>query len=60
VDGGGELHDAKPGAEMAAGRGYSVDRFLAKLVGNLPDLVDLEPAQILRRLDGVEKRGFTV
>jgi len=60
MDGGGEFHDAEAGAEMAAGHGDGVDRFLAKLVGNLPDLVDLQPAQILRRPDGVEKRGFTV
>src|SRR6185312_4175625 len=59
MDGGGEFHDAQASAEMAAGDGDSVDGLLAKLIGNLPDLIDLEPAQILRRPDGVEKRGLT-
>ena len=35
----GELDDAKPGAEMAAGPGDGVDRLLAQLVGELPELL---------------------
>ena len=55
----GQLDDAEAGAEMAAGDGDRVDGFLTQLVGHLPDLVDLEPAQVVRGADGVEKRRFT-
>src|SRR5216683_1758310 len=60
VDRGGQLDHAKAGAKMAAGDRDSVDGFLAELVGNLPHLFHLEPAQILRRANGVEKGCFTV
>src|SRR5207237_4884119 len=55
-----ELDDAEARAEMAARDGHRVDGLLAKFVGDLPDLVDLEPAQILRCLDGIEKGGLAV
>ena len=55
----GQLDDAEAGAEMAAGDGDRVDGFLTQLVGDLPDLLDLELAQIVRGADGVEKRRFT-
>ena len=32
-------------------------RSMARKLRDLPDLIDLQPAQILRCLDGVEKRG---
>ena len=56
---GGQFDDAEAGAEMAAGNGHGVDGFHPQFVGNLPDLLHLEPAQIVRRPDGVEKRRFT-
>ena len=44
---------------MSAGDRDGVDGFLTQLVGDLPDLLHLEPAQIVRGADGVEKRRFT-
>ena len=55
----GQFDDAEAGAEMAAGDRNGVDGFLAQLVGDLPDLLHLEPAQIVRGSDRVEKRRFT-
>ena len=54
----GQFDDAEAGAEMAAGYRDGVDRFLTQLVGDLADLVHLEPAQIVRGADCVEKRGL--
>ena len=59
MDGGGQFDDAEAGAEMAAGDGDRVDGFHPQFVGDLPDLLHLEPAQIGRGADGVEKRRFT-
>ena len=59
MDGGGQFDDAEAGAEMSAGDRNGIDGFLTQLVGNLPDLLDLEPAQIVRGADGIEKRRFT-
>ena len=59
MDRGGQLDDAEAGAEMAAGDRDGVDGFLTQLVGDLPDLFHLEPAQIVRGADRVEKRRFT-
>ena len=59
MDGRGQFDDAEAGAEMAAGHGDGVDGFLTQFVRNLAHLVDLEPAQVIRRADGVEKRRFT-
>jgi hypothetical protein len=44
---------------MAAGHRDGIDGFLAQLVGNLPDLVNFEAAQVFRRADGVKKRRLT-
>src|ERR1700733_7124151 len=44
---------------MAAGYRYGIDGFLTQLVGDLLNLFDLQPAQIFRGADGVEKRRFT-
>ena len=54
-----QFDDAETGAEMAARNRDGVDGFLAKLVGDLPELVHFETAQIVWRFDGVEKRRFT-
>ena len=59
MDRGGQFDDAEAGAEMAAGHRNGVDGFLAQLVGDLPHLLDLELAQIVRGADRVEKRRFT-
>src|SRR5690349_13448042 len=56
---GGQLNDAKPRAEMSAGDRNGGYRLLAQLVGDLTNLVYLEPAQIVRSADGVEKRRFS-
>jgi hypothetical protein len=58
MDRGGEFHDAEAGAEMAARDRNGVDGLLPQLVGNLPDLIDFQPAQIVRRLDSVEEGSF--
>jgi len=44
---------------MSARDRDGVDGFLPQLIGDLPDLVHLEPAQIVGGADGVEKRRFT-
>ena len=59
MDGGGQFDHAEAGAEMAAGHRDGIDGFLAQFVGDLPNLLDLEPAQVFRRADGVKKRRFT-
>ena len=59
VHGGRQFDDAEAGAEMAAGDRDGIDGFLTQLVGDLPDLFDLELAQVVRGADGVEKRRFT-
>ena len=59
VQGRRQFDDAEAGAEMSAGDRDGVDGFLTQLVGDLPDLLHLEPAQIVRGADGVEKRRFT-
>jgi hypothetical protein len=57
VEGNGELDHPEAGAEMAAGDRHRIDGFLAQLIGKLAQLPALEPAQIRRRLDQVEKWG---
>ncbi len=53
-----QLDHAEAGAEMAAGDRDRVDGLLAQLVGELAELLDLEGAQIRRRLDEVEQGGL--
>ena len=55
----GQFDDAEAGAEMSAGDRDGIDGFLAQFVGDLPHLLDLEPAQIVRGADRVEKRRLT-
>ena len=54
----GELDDAEPGAEMAAGLGDRVDQVVAQLIGDLAKAARLEPTQILGGANLVEKGGF--
>ncbi len=58
VDGRRQFDDTEAGAEMSAGDRDGVDGFLAQLIGDLLDLLDLESAQIVGGLDGVQKRRF--
>ena len=51
-----QFDDAETCAEMPARYRDGVDGFLTQLVGHLADLVHLEPAQIVRGADCVEKR----
>lgn len=53
----GELDDAETGTEMSAGDGHGVDGFGTKLVGELPEIVFRERAELLWRVNRVEKRG---
>jgi hypothetical protein len=53
-----QLDDAKAGAKMAARDRNGVDRFVAELVRNLPQIRGLQFPQILRRPDRVEKGSF--
>ena len=55
----GQFDDAEAGAEMAAGDRNRIDGFLTQFVGDLPNLLHLELAQIVRGADGIEKRRFT-
>jgi hypothetical protein len=59
MNGRGQFDHAEAGAEVTAGHRDGVDRLLAQFVGDLPDLLDLELAQILRGADRIEKRRFT-
>jgi hypothetical protein len=43
---------------MPTGHRDGIDGFLTQLIGDLSDLFNLEPAQILRSPDGIEQRGF--
>ena len=56
MQGGGQLDHAEASAEMTARHRNRVDGFLTQLVSDLPDLFHLEPAQIVRSADSVEKR----
>ena len=55
VQGHRQLHDAEPGAEVAARHRYRVDGFLAQLVDDLAQIRLRHAPQILGRLDGVEQ-----
>ena len=44
---------------MTAGDRDGIDGFLAQFVGDLPELLNLEPAQVVRGTDRVEKRRLT-
>ena len=50
-----EFDDAKARAEVPAGDGDRIDRLLAQLVGELVELLGIEPAQIIRRPDEVQQ-----
>ena len=54
----GELDHAQPGAEMTAGDRHRRDRLLAQLVGELAQLVGLQPTDVGRDVDGIEKRRW--
>ncbi len=58
VQGGRQLDDAEAGAKVSAGDRDGVNGLLTELIGDLPDLLHLEPAQILRGPNRVEKRRF--
>ena len=53
-----QLDHAQPGAEMAAGDRDGRDRLLAQLVGELAQLVGLQPTDVGRYVDGIEKRRW--
>ena len=55
VQGHGQLDDAEPRAQMAAGDGDGIDRLLPQLVGELAELGGLEPAQIGRNFHRIEE-----
>ena len=52
----GELDHAESGAEMAAGDGNGIDRFLTQLIRELPQLADLEPTQFFWTSNAIEQR----
>ena len=54
----GQLDDAEAGAEMAAGDRDRADRLGAQFVGNLPQVVFVDAAQIGRALDRVQHCGL--
>ena len=57
VQGDRQLDHAEAGAEMAAGHRDGVDRLLPQLVGELAQFLLGQVAQILGRLDQIEKRA---
>ena len=58
MQGRGQFDDAEAGAEMSARYRDGIDGFLTQFIGDLPDLFQLEPAQIVGSVNCVEKRGF--
>jgi hypothetical protein len=52
----GELDHAEAGAEMAASDRHGRDRLLAQFIGELAQLVGLQPTDVGRDVDGIEKR----
>ena len=55
-----ELDHAQAGAEMAAGDRNGRDRLLAQLVGQLAQLVGLQPTDVGRNVDSIEKRRLAL
>ena len=51
-----QFDDAKPGTEMAAGLRHRVDEIGAQLVGDLLETIGIEPPQLGRGADLIEKR----
>jgi hypothetical protein len=58
VQGRRQLDDAETGAEMSTRYRDGIDGFLPQFIGDLPDLFQLEPAQIVGSVDCVEKWRF--
>ena len=56
VERNGQLDDAKSRAEMPAGPGDGVDRLVAQLVGELPELLGRQILEIARQVDAIEQR----
>ena len=56
VQGDGELDDAEPGAQVAAGHRHGVDRLLPQLVDQLAQVLLGNGAQVRGRLDPIEQR----
>ena len=56
VQGDRQLDHPEPRPEMPPGHGYRADRLGPQFVGELPDILFLEAAQIRRTLYGVEQR----
>jgi hypothetical protein len=54
----GKLDHAEPGAQVPAGDGDSVDRFLPQFIGHLAQLAGVELPEIAWRFDAVEQRGL--
>src|ERR1700676_4497000 len=54
----GQLDDAEPGAEMAAGDGDRVDRLAPQFVCDLPQLTRFEASEVLGGLNLVEQWGL--
>ena len=60
MDRDGQLDHAEPGAEVAAGDRHGRNHFLAKLVGELRQLLLVERADVGGRGDRVEQRRVRV
>src|SRR6476661_6711414 len=56
--GNGQLDYTEPGAEVPAGHRHRRDHLLAKLFGELRELLLVELAQVGRKLDRIQQRGF--
>ena len=59
VDCGGQFDHPEARAEMSSRHRHRVDGLLAQLVRDLPDLLQLELAQVGGGADGIQKRGLT-
>jgi hypothetical protein len=57
VQGDGELHDAEPGTEMAAGLAHAEQQILPQFIGEVQELGFVEGRHAPSAINGIEERG---
>jgi hypothetical protein len=57
VQGDGQLHDAEPGTEMAAGLAHAEQQILPQFIGEVQELGFVEGRHVPSAINGVEERG---
>jgi hypothetical protein len=57
VQGDGQLHDAEPGTEMAAGLAHAEQQILPQFIGEVQELGFVEGRHAPSAINGIEERG---